>query len=55
MRDVTCREFTQGDYEAARGIVAEAFGDHVGDNPQALEQLDQEPWYDPAHLVVAEG
>ena len=55
MTDVTCRAFTERDYPAVREIIAGAFGDHVRDNPVALEQLDREPWYDPAHLVVAES
>lgn len=54
MSRVVCRSLATADYAAVRQIIAGAFGDHVGDNPEAVEHLAQEPWYDPDHLLVAE-
>lgn len=51
---VTCRSLEPADYPVVREIIAGAFADHVRDNPEALARLDEEPWYDPHHLLVAE-
>ncbi|MFH1567681.1 MAG: GNAT family N-acetyltransferase, partial [Gemmatimonadota bacterium] len=52
---VQCRGLRAREYGVVREIIAGAFGDHVRDNPAALEQLEGEPWYDPDHLLVAEA
>lgn len=52
--DITCRPMRSEDYPAVKEIIAESFAQHVDDNPDALAQLEQEPWYDPDHLLVAE-
>lgn len=52
--DITCRSMRPEDYPAVKEIIAESFAQHVGDNPDVLPLLAQEPWYDPDHLFVAE-
>jgi len=52
--EITCRPMRPEDYPAIKEIIAESFSQHIDDNPEALAQLEQEPWYDPDHLLVAE-
>ena len=52
--EVTCRDLQPADYPAAKEIISESFPQAIRANPEALEVLEQEPWYDPAHLMVAE-
>ena len=42
------------DYPDVKEIIAASFPQAVGASPGSLEVLEQEPWYDPAHLLVAE-
>ena len=43
-----------GEYPAVKEIVARSFEDHLKTNPGALVEYEEEPWYDPEHLLVAE-
>ena len=52
--EVACRRLGRTDYPAAKEIIAASFSQAVQANPLALEVLEQELWYDPAHLMVAE-
>ncbi len=52
--EVNCRGLVPTDYPDAKEIIAAAFPQAVGASPGSLEVLEQEPWYDPAHLLVAE-
>ncbi|HCL30302.1 MAG TPA: hypothetical protein DIC52_17955 [Candidatus Latescibacteria bacterium] len=51
---VTCRNLQPADHPDVRQMIAEAFPQAVQANPKALDILEQEPWYDPAHVLVAE-
>jgi predicted N-acetyltransferase YhbS len=52
---LTVRNMKAHEYPAVKEIVARSFEDHVRDNPDALDQYAEEPWYDPDHLLVAES
>lgn len=52
--EVICRPLQSGDYAAVKEIIAESFSEHAAENPEALSLYEQEPWYDPDHLLVAE-
>lgn len=51
---VLVRNMVAGEYPAVKEIVARSFGDHLRENPGAMEEYQDEPWYDPEHLLVAE-
>ena len=51
--EIECRGLKPADYPAIKQIIAASFSQAVQSNPQVLETLEQEPWYDPAHLLVA--
>jgi predicted N-acetyltransferase YhbS len=51
---VTCRSLQPEDYPTVKEILSEAFYQAVHGNPGVLDSLQEEPWYDPAHLLVAE-
>ncbi len=51
---VTCRNLQPADYPDVKRVIADAFPQGVRSNPKALDILEQEPWYDPAHVLVAE-
>ncbi len=48
------RTLCSGDYPAAKEIVRRSFDDHLQQNPGVMEEYENEPWYDPEHLLVAE-
>ncbi len=52
--EVNCRSLVPTDYPDAKEIIAASFPQAVEASPGSLEVLEQEPWYDPAHLLVAE-
>ena len=60
MKDLTIngslkiRNLQAADYPAAKEIITQSFDDHLGANPGVLDAYEQEPWYDPEHLLVAE-
>jgi len=54
MMEVLCRSLRPEDYPAVKEIIAESFSDHIEDNLEALSLYEQEPWYDPDHLLVAQ-
>ena len=52
-REVVCRSLQPVDYPRVKEIIAASFPQAVRTNPEALKSYEQEPWYDPAHLLVA--
>ena len=52
--EASFRSLLQGDYPAVKEIIAASFIQAVQSNPKALDLLEQEPWYDTAHMSVAE-
>ena len=50
---VICRSLHPADYPAVKEIIASSFPQVVQQYPQGLATYEQEPWYDPAHLLVA--
>lgn len=53
-RVVTVRHLQPADRPDVERMITEAFPQAVQTNPKALDILDQEPWYDPEHVLVAE-
>ncbi|MDA0748764.1 MAG: GNAT family N-acetyltransferase [bacterium] len=51
---VQIRQLHPKDYPAVKEIVARSFEAHIEQNSGVLEVYEQEPWYDPEHLLVAE-
>ena len=51
--EVVCRNLQPTDYPFVKEIIAASFPQAVRANPEALTSYEQEPWYDPAHLLVA--
>jgi predicted acetyltransferase len=51
---VTCRNLQPADRADVKQMITDAFPQAVETNPKALDILEQEPWYDPAHVLVAE-
>jgi len=51
--EVTCRSLNPADYPVVKQIIAASFPQAVQANPEALAAYEEEPWYDPAHLLVA--
>ena len=51
---VTIRNMKPDEYPAVKEIVGRSFEDHIKGNPGALEEYQDEPWYDPEHLLVAD-
>ena len=54
MPRVVVRPLVVDDYPLVKDIIAESFADHIRQNPDGLAEYELEPWYDPAHLLVAE-
>jgi predicted N-acetyltransferase YhbS len=50
---VVCRGLQPADYPVVKEIIAASFPQAVQANPEALAAYEREPWYDPAHLLVA--
>ena len=50
--EVTCRDLQPADYPAAKEIISESFRQAIRANPEALEVLEQEPWYAPGYCRV---
>ncbi len=51
--EVVCRSLQPADYPVVKEIIAASFPQAVQANPEALALYEREPWYDPAHLLVA--
>ena len=51
--EVIYRSLQPADYPVVKEIIAASFPQAVRQNPEALATYELEPWYDPAHLLVA--